>query len=64
MVTIAVALYLPRHIRIIAHRAYYYVSGDLLKTSGAVLGTTAADALTSHAPTDVAEAAALVGGTA
>lgn len=55
MVSIAVALYLPRHVRIIAHRAYYYVSGDLLKngTTSGVLGT-AADILT---PTTVAEAA-------
>ncbi|KEQ65243.1 uncharacterized protein M437DRAFT_15764, partial [Aureobasidium melanogenum CBS 110374] len=28
MVSIAVALYLPRHVSIIAHCAYYYVSGD------------------------------------
>ncbi|KAI4753122.1 hypothetical protein E4T52_14690 [Aureobasidium sp. EXF-3400] len=55
MVTIAVALYLPRHVSIIAHRAYYYLSGDLLKngTTSEVLGTTA-DILT---PTIVAEAA-------
>ncbi|CAD0091677.1 unnamed protein product [Aureobasidium mustum] len=55
MVSIAVALYLPRHVRIIAHRAYYYVSGDLLKngTTSSVSGTTA-DILT---PTIVAEAA-------
>lgn len=54
MVSIAVALYLPRHVSIIAHRAYYYVSGDLLKngTTTGVLGTTA-DILT---PTTVAEA--------
>ncbi|KAH0167361.1 hypothetical protein KCU67_g3914, partial [Aureobasidium melanogenum] len=55
MVSIAVALYLPRHVRIIAHRAYYYVSGDVLKngTTSAVLGTTP-DILT---PTTVAEVA-------
>lgn len=55
MVTIAVALYLPRHVSIIAHRAYYYLSGDLLKngTTSEVLGTTAG-ILT---PTIVAEAA-------
>lgn len=55
MVTIAVALYLPRHVSIIAHRAYYYLSGDLLKngTASDVLGTTA-DILT---PTTVAEVA-------
>ncbi|KAH0350889.1 hypothetical protein KCU81_g2310, partial [Aureobasidium melanogenum] len=54
MVSIAVALYLPRHVSIIAHCAYYYVSGDLLKngTTTGVLGTTA-DILT---PTTVAEA--------
>ncbi|KAH0292238.1 hypothetical protein M436DRAFT_78845 [Aureobasidium namibiae CBS 147.97] len=55
MVTIAVALYLPRHVSIIAHRAYYYLSGDLLKngTASDVLGTTA-DILT---PTTIAEVA-------
>jgi hypothetical protein len=55
MVSIAVALYLPRHVSIIAHRAYYYLSGDLLKngTASEVLGTTA-DILT---PTTVAKAA-------
>jgi hypothetical protein len=56
MVTIAVALYLPRHVSIIAHRAYYYVSGDVLKngtTASDILGTTA-DILT---PTTVAQAA-------
>ncbi|KAI4789053.1 hypothetical protein E4T44_10058 [Aureobasidium sp. EXF-8845] len=55
MVTIAVALYLPRHVSIIAHRAYYYVSGDVLKngtTASDILGTTA-DILT---PTTVAQA--------
>ncbi|KAI4785725.1 hypothetical protein E4T44_14038 [Aureobasidium sp. EXF-8845] len=55
MVTIAVALYLPRHVSIIAHRAYYYVSGDVLKNgtiASDILGTTA-DILT---PTTVAQA--------
>jgi len=61
MVSIAVALYLPRHVKIIAHRAYYYVSGDLLKngTTSGVLGTSTAAAgsvLAEHAPTAVAEA--------
>ncbi|KAI5207559.1 hypothetical protein E4T42_02892 [Aureobasidium subglaciale] len=56
MVSIAVALYLPRHVKIIAHRAYYYVSGDLLKngTTSGVLDTTGAGFLT---PTAVAEVA-------
>jgi hypothetical protein len=55
MVSIAVALYLPRHVSIIAHRAYYYLSGDLLKngTASEVLGTPA-DILT---PTTIAKAA-------
>ncbi|THX67672.1 hypothetical protein D6D04_10775 [Aureobasidium pullulans] len=61
MVSIAVALYLPRHVKIIAHRAYYYVSGDLLKngTTSGVLGSSSAAAgsvLAEHAPTAVAEA--------
>lgn len=29
MVSIAIALYLPRHVSVIAHRAYYYLSGEL-----------------------------------
>lgn len=61
MVSIAVALYLPRHVKIIAHRAYYYVSGDLLKngTTSGVLGSSSAAAgsvLAEHAPAAVAEA--------
>ena len=57
MVSIAVALYLPRHVKIIAQRAYYLVTGDLDTT------TRVADALSqtsAAAVTASTQAAAVV----